>query len=237
MRPAKRRIICDGTVMDMQQRLIAIGDSITLGHWDPSGGWIARLRHAADEAVLSTEREQYAAVYNLGISSNTSADVLARYQSEVSGRLLRTDDEEAYIALAVGINDSQLANGKQLFSVESYEENMHKLLALALEAKDRVVVVGLTPVNQRLTTPVKWDKTKTKSFCNESIAIFNDAAANVAGSHGVAFADLFSDPVLQGEDVHLNWDGLHLNTKGHDQIAQIVGGTLVELGWKAWTTT
>jgi len=72
----------------MQQRLIAIGDSITLGHWDPRGGWVARIREPSDERVVTSRREQYAAVYNLGISSNTSADVCKRYATEVSARLL-----------------------------------------------------------------------------------------------------------------------------------------------------
>jgi hypothetical protein len=37
-----------------------------------------------DEEVVNSEREKCSAVYNLGISSNTSADVRGRYEAEVS---------------------------------------------------------------------------------------------------------------------------------------------------------
>jgi len=49
----------------------------------------------------------------------------------------------------------------------------------------------------------------------------------------VRFVDLFSDPVLRGEDVHLDWDGLHLNTKGHTRIAQAVTAALSDIDWRS----
>ncbi len=70
----------------MQQRMIALGDSILLGNWDETGGWLAHVRRAADGLVLETSREHYVIVYNLGISSNTSRHVLERYRREVDAR-------------------------------------------------------------------------------------------------------------------------------------------------------
>jgi lysophospholipase L1-like esterase len=217
----------------MEQRLIAIGDSITLGHWDPDGGWIARLRRESDRIVVETDRRQYAAVYNLGISSNLSSDVLARW-AEVPARLLQDDKEQAFIALAVGINDSQLANGEEKVSLGEYAENMSQLVekALALRAS-KTIVIGPTPVYEPLTTPVSWGKIK-KSFTNERVATYSQTAATVASDAGVPFIDLFNDPKLQGPAVHLAWDGLHLNQDGHHRIAERVGAALVDLGWKAW---
>ena len=68
--------------------------------------------------------------------------------------------------------------------------------------------MGLTPVSEHLTNPVPWDE--TKAFRNELIAEFNGVATAVAHSYNVSFADLFSDPALRSDDVHLDWDGLHL---------------------------
>lgn len=212
---------------------MAIGDSITLGHWDPRGGWVAKLRRVGDEEVVDSKRERYSAIYNLGISSNTSADVRRRYQGEVSARFPSGSDAQEYVALAVGINDSQLKSGERLFTSEQYRENMEVLAKLALESRHRLVIVGLTSVNERLTNPVPWDE--TKAFRNELIAEFNEVATAVARSHNVPFAELFSDPDLMSADVHLDWDGLHLNARGHDRIAQIVGAALADRGWKAWS--
>lgn len=215
----------------MEQRLVAIGDSITLGHWDPDGGWIARLRHASDTIVVATAREQYAAVYNLGISSNTSRDVLERFEGEVDARLLADEKEEAFIVLAVGINDSHTKGGEPVTDIDRYRQNMEALVTLALARTSRVVVVGLTPVDEQLTLPVRWGD---KFFSNDRIGTFDDVAMGVARGAGVAYADLFSDPMLRTNDVHLDWDGLHLNAKGHERVAGIVGAVLAETGWRAW---
>jgi lysophospholipase L1-like esterase len=180
---------------------------------------------------VATRREKYSAVYNLGISSNKSADVRGRYEDEVSARLPIEPDAEKFVALAVGINDSQLKNGKRP-SAEPYRKNMDELAELAHISEHRLIIVGLTPVNENLTNPVPWDE--TKAFRNELIAEFNEAATAVAHSYSVPFADLFSDPHLKSDDVHLDWDGLHLNASGHDRIAEIVGAALVECGWTAW---
>lgn len=185
-----------------------------------------------DEEVVNSKREKYSAVYNLGISSNTSADVCGRYEAEVSARFPTGSDAEEYVALAVGINDSQLRGGERLFTPEQYQENMEELVELALESRHRLVIVGLTPVNEDLTNPVPWDE--KKAFRNELIAEFDEVAAAVARSYNVSFADLFSDPDLKSDDVHLGWDGLHLNARGHDRIAQTVGAALVDRGWGAW---
>jgi lysophospholipase L1-like esterase len=214
----------------VQQRLIAIGDSITLGHWDPQGGWVARIRKESDEAVILSGRQRYAAVYNLGISSNMSADVRERYLPELSARLLATDDETAYVALAVGINDSQLREGVGIVDLGDYRANMESIIKQGLKRDHRVVIVGLTPVNEHLTDPVDWDR--TKSFRNERIAEFDEVAREIARGHGLAFADLFVDPVLRASEIHLEWDGLHLNALGHQRVSHLVLAALNRTGWE-----
>jgi lysophospholipase L1-like esterase len=213
----------------VQQRLIAIGDSITLGHWDPMGGWVGAIRQASDLKVISSKREHYAAVYNLGISSNTSADVRARYVDEVSARILATHDEEAFVALAVGINDTQLKDGKEFVALEDYRKNLTAIVDAGLRRNHHLIVVGLTAVNEDLTDPVPWDS--TKAFRNERIAEFDQVAHAVAREYDLQFADLFSDAELRSSGTHLNWDGLHLNPMGHRRIAAVVEKALERSGW------
>ncbi len=150
----------------MEQRLVAIGDSITLGHWDPEGGWIARLRRESDAVVVATARKQYAAVYNLGISSNTSRDVLERFKGEVDARLRADESEEAFVALAVGINDSHTKGQEPVTDLDRYRENMEALVALALARTSRVVVVGLTPVDERLPPSTRSRRTSREAVAS-----------------------------------------------------------------------
>jgi lysophospholipase L1-like esterase len=221
------------SVRPREQRLVAIGDSITLGHWDPLGGWIARLRQASDARVLDTSRHEYAAVYNLGVSSNTSRDVADRFKPEVSVRLVQSEVEEAFIVVAVGINDSQIRDEREPYSVSDYASNLRRIGVEAGSFTNATTVfVGPTPVDEAKTDPVSWDE--TKSFRNARISDFSDAMAQVAEELSFPFVDLFHDPVLAHEDAHINWDGLHLSWTGHDRIAHLVGRELSVHGWRAW---
>jgi len=58
----------------MLGNLLALGDSITYGAWDPAGGWVARLRANA----CAKHRTDPWLVHNLGIPGDTSADLLRR---------------------------------------------------------------------------------------------------------------------------------------------------------------
>jgi lysophospholipase L1-like esterase len=217
----------------MRQRLIAFGDSITLGHWDESGGWIAHLRRSADTRVLASERTQYATVYNLGISSNTSRHVLGRYRTEVDARHDPTEDTDLFIVLAVGINDSAVEQGtqKHLVEAERYEANMRALVALSKQDADgRVLVIGLTPVDESRTRPVSFRR--NREYHAAFIEQYNQIARQVARDGAVAFVDLLDG--LQPHDGHWqDWDGVHLNSSAHRRAAELIETELGALGWGA----
>jgi lysophospholipase L1-like esterase len=215
----------------MSQRLIALGDSITLGHWDENGGWIAHLRRNADGRVIATARDHYATVYNLGISSNTSRHVLGRYRGEVDARHDPGEETELFIVLAVGINDSAVATGTERHLVEpkSYEANMKELAALAAQdAERRVLLVGPTPVDESKTRPVTYRK--EREYRLDFIAQYSEITRQAALDVGVRFADLFAG--MQPHDGHWHdWDGVHLNTGAHKRVAELIETELSEMGW------
>jgi len=215
----------------MRQRLIALGDSITLGHWDETGGWIAHLRRNADARVLETAREQYATVYNLGVSSNTSRHVLGRYRGEVDARHDPREGTELFIVLAVGINDSAVATGTEQHLVEPdrYEANMRALAALATQdAQGRVLIVGPTPVDESKTQPVEYRP--EREYRLDFIEQYNDIARRAAQNAGACFADLFDG--LRPHDGHWHeWDGVHLDAVAHKRVADLVAPELAGLGW------
>jgi lysophospholipase L1-like esterase len=214
-----------------RQRLIALGDSITLGHWDEAGGWIAHLRREADKHVLRTSRRHYATVYNLGISSNTSRHVLGRYRSEVDARHEPDDNTELFIALAVGINDSAVKTGthEHLVPPASYDANMRALAALGRQDADsRVVVVGPTRVDEALTRPVTYRL--EREYHLEFIDAYNEIARCAAHDAGIHFVDLFGD-MLPHDEYWYEWDGVHLNSHAHQRVAQLIEPVLAAMGW------
>jgi lysophospholipase L1-like esterase len=215
----------------MRQRLIALGDSITLGHWDETGGWIAHVRRNADAGVVRSKRAQYATVYNLGISSNTSRHVLGRYRGEVDARHDPNEGTDLFIVLAVGINDSAVTTKTTRHLVEPavYEANIRALVALAKQdAPGRVLVVGPTPVDESKTRPVTFRP--EREYRLEFIDEYNDIARRVTRDSDVRFVDLFEG--MQPHDGHWQeWDGVHLNALAHERVAGLIETELAWLGW------
>ncbi len=79
----------------MSKRICIFGDSITKGHCDyEEGGWANRLKKYLEN------KDSDNSVYNLGVDSDTTDNLLGRFDAEA-----RTRDPEIII-FAIGINDS-----------------------------------------------------------------------------------------------------------------------------------
>src|SRR5215208_989499 len=84
----------------MDTRLLFIGDSIVAGSGDDEcRGWVGRVGTAARRAGIDHTP------YNLGIGGDTAADVLARWQEEVTRRL--NPEIENRLVVQVGVNDAR----------------------------------------------------------------------------------------------------------------------------------
>ena len=144
--------------------ILIFGDSITWGAYDPEqGGWATRLRNYFEAKDNDTD------VYNLGVSGDTTADLLNRIEIEVKSR------EPDLIIFAIGINDAQFihsTNGLHV-SLDEFQQNLAKLLSVAKKFTDKVVFVGLTKVDESKTTPIPWNT--DKSYTNENIERLDNA--------------------------------------------------------------
>src|SRR3954467_13056491 len=84
----------------MDMRLIFIGDSIVAGSGDDEcRGWVGRVGTGSRRAGIDHTP------YNLGIGGDTAADVLARWEQEVTRRL--NPDIENRLVIQVGVNDAR----------------------------------------------------------------------------------------------------------------------------------
>lgn len=199
--------------------IFCLGDSITYGEWDAAGGWVQRLRQAADAAYIAGAGPK-THVYNLGISGHTSAQLLARAPSELAARVNAA--AQTHILIAIGMNDAHVVlPGEGVCAApEHFAENLRALVALARHYTKDIALLGLNPIDDRRTDPLPWNR--AKAYRLPRVALFNDVIAEITKTEAVDFIDVWQD--WQGQDIAaLVCDGLHPNAAGHARIAARVG--------------
>ena len=84
----------------------------------------------------------YFLVYNLGISGDTSEDILERFEFETKQRI--KEDEETMFILSVGPNDTQFFQKENRLRVspEKFRENLLKLIDIAKRYSQKVACFG-----------------------------------------------------------------------------------------------
>lgn len=191
-------------------RILIFGDSIVWGAWDSLGGWGQRIKSIYDKKAVESGFTGYAEVYILGISAETTNGLLTRIEEEIRARV----DKDMQVILAIGINDCGFEVPQKIFA-----ENMRKLIELAKKFAGKVVVLGLTPVDEAKTNPLAWDNTFFVD--NQKIEIFNKMMGKFARETQTEFVDVMGE-FLKREYKMLLTDGLHPNSEGHALIAKMV---------------
>jgi len=201
------------------------GCSIAYGSWDYEyGGWVARLRKFLEQKPIS-KTERYL-VYNVGVSGNSTTDILKRFETECKSR---SDGIFEFIIFAVGTNDSLFISDKNYLVTppEKVKENIQKLIKIARKFTKKIIFIGLTPVDETKTTPLPWDK--FKHYKNEHIEKNNEIIKKACKENGVYFIEMFEKWIkMYYKDLLNEVDGLHPNTEGHEKIFKIVKEFLIE---------
>ena len=196
------------------RNFLIFGDSITYGHGDSKGGWVARFKEEAWDKTF---------VYNLGISGDTTAEVLSRLEFEARQRV--DPGEEAILVFAVGLNDSIFLNDRGISrtSIDQFIKNLHEIYARAKNISPHILFVGLTPVDDTKTNPVPWAPNKV--YKNEYIAKYDQALKSFCREFSIPFVDVFS---VWREKNYIGWlyDGVHPNKEGYDKLLQLISPRL-----------
>ena len=176
------------------------GDSITWGAYDPEGGgWATRLRNYFEAQNKDIN------VYNLGISGDSTVDLINRIEGETKSR------EPDLIVFAIGINDAQFihsTNGPRI-SAAKFRGNLEKIFSVAKKFTDKIVFVGLTCVDESKTHP--WDE--EKSYTNDIIRRFDGEIEEFCATNNLGFITV-NDAIGMDDLI----DGLHPNTTGHTKL-------------------
>jgi lysophospholipase L1-like esterase len=207
--------------------ILCFGDSITQGFVDPDGGWTQRLRRRLDQdATIPMGDTTFPAhaVFNLGVSGDTTEGLAARLERELEPRQL---GDQSIVVIAVGVNETAFdpVTGRPAHDAERFAATLAELVAAARRHTDRVLLVGLLPCDEARMQPAPWSEDGREYYANDRIGQFNQAVRRVAAVTGVALADCFEE-VLAGDHTALLHDGLHPNGAGHQLLADRIGERL-----------
>jgi len=192
-------------------KLLIFGDSIVWGAWDRELGWAYRIKKHCDGKTLDTDFEYYGAVSVLGVSGDTTNDLLSRFKEETKRRISLT--EENYIMFAIGINDSlfEVEQNEYQVPLEKFTKNIETLISEAKEFTKNIIFVGITPVEEAKVTPIPWHK--SGNYNMESIKKYDGVIEEICKKEKVGFVKI--QDLLDNSDLK---DGVHPNTQGHEKI-------------------
>jgi lysophospholipase L1-like esterase len=178
-----------------------MGDSITYGFGcTPYGRYETTL-----QTLLNTLPNENWTIYNVGISGDSTAQMLARFNADV---LSHSDCE--YVFIWGGINDVLVG-----YDVSIPKANLQSMFTQAHDAGIKVVSLNVTPLNYYLWTPAK--RAAIKSI-NAWIAM---TATDI--DYKIDIYSVLEDPDNPDYlDPAYTDDGLHLNCDGYDLTADVV---------------
>lgn len=206
-------------------QIVVFGHSLTAGFWDTKGGWVQRLENFLNRRALEQEDEDLVfEVYNLGISGDTSADLLERMENELEART--DEDEETIVIVQIGANDSIYLKDEERVWVEKeqFEENIDQIIEEALKISDNLVFVSDFPFDPEL------DGIPYAPECfvdNERLKDYEQVKKRLCRENDVQYTDIF--PIAERNDPStLLEEGVHPNSEGHKLIFQEVKKKLKE---------
>lgn len=188
--------------------VVVFGDSITFGRGDNKNrGWCGRIRRNFEQ------RDYYNVLYNLGIPGENSTGLLKRMRVECESRLEKKHEgDKTAIVVAIGINDSRYLGSldKPETTANQFRENIAEIIKIAKEYGDRVVYVGLIPVDEEITADYEGTQ-----FFNDRIKEFNSIIRENCRQEKLQYIDVFN--VLSQENLKETLDdGLHPNHQGYE---------------------
>lgn len=203
-------------------RFLIFGDSITYGAWDLEGGWVQRLRNFLDKKTLADEG--YYLVYNLGISGDTSKDLLERFDFETKQRLKEGD--ETIFLFEIGVNDCGflISKNNSELSEKEFEHNLKELISKAQKISSKIVFVGIAPFDESRVSPVPWHKDLV--YKNVLAKRFNRIIEKTCQENNLLFIDIFNK--ITQKDCKNFEDGAHPDSSGHEKIFEIIKKSLIK---------
>lgn len=206
-------------------QILVFGASITYGAWDKKGGWTTRLREFLDQKTITNPNFK-AYIFNLGISGDTTEDLVARFEVETKPRLIYKD---TIFIFSIGLNDSQYVHSKKNLRLSpiQFSKNLQKLIDLAKKYSPKIIFVGLNPVDEKKVDPLPWNP--EKSYKSKYVKKFDNIIEQVCIKNQIHFIKIY-EKFKKENYKNLLDDGAHPNTAGHQKIYKLVKDYLLKKG-------
>lgn len=144
-------------------------------------------------------------VYNLGVSGDDTNDLLRRISNECKAR------KPGAVIIAIGGNDSQyLIDKKKLrLPLDQFSQNIDKIIEVTKKHCDKIILIGLTRVNEDKINPEYIMKLK-RYYKNKHLKVYDQEIEKQAKINSIKYISVFDEV----KDKYLV-DGLHPNHEGH----------------------
>lgn len=164
-------------------------------------------------------------VYNLGVPGATIGDMLERVEV-----ILKTSQKPGRKTISVlqgGANNAKAIDDPDNYvsTPEEYKKEVIEIFKIVQDASDKVICMGLCPMDQSKVMPIIKDREKNKKvyFPNDRIAHFEKILGETANSLGIEFLPLFDEAEEAGWIKKYQFrDGIHPNDQGHEWLLQKV---------------
>jgi lysophospholipase L1-like esterase len=198
-------------------KILGFGASVLQGVGASNLGWFDLLKKDIHQSMFSNGgRGEVHSVFNLGIAGNTTQMILDRLENEITARV-KPDDEVVFVYSA-GLNDSKAVGEPDSFTntPEIYAENLRKIVKVFHQYGQKILFVGLNPLDETKTTP----KGTGSYFWLDRSRLFDKTLRDVASELNIPFVSVFQ-PMIDSDYMTLLYsDGLHPNDAGHAWIAE-----------------
>jgi len=200
--------------------ILVLGDSISFGRGEaPNIGWSGRLKKYFEPQGFHN------CLFNLGIPGESSTNLLKRFETEIKSRVKYIHPGDKFIVIiATGINDSRGINFPDNLETKpkNYKKNIEKLVAIAKQYTKHIVLLELTPVDEKITNPFE-----NTYFLNSRIQEFNLILKEVASKKEILLLEIFNQFSSMNYKQLLS-DGVHPNKDGYEVIYQIIKKYLID---------
>ncbi len=192
--------------------ILIFGDSVVAGRCvEKNKSWVSLLVRSFD-----AQDKNNTLIYNLGIPGESTEELLRRFEMECRSRTQkRSPKDTAVIVISVGINDSKGISHPKNYrtSPQIFQQNISNLIKLAKKYTDKVIFIGLTPVNEDKTAPLE-----NNYFLNSSIKKYNNNIMRICSGNKIPFVEIFGNFMRKDYNKFLYNHGIHPNELAHKKI-------------------
>lgn len=184
--------------------IVFIGSSSVYGEADmKEGGYVNRIHKWVANKQLPIK------IYNLGIPGESTDDLLNRAPIELAHR------KPSLVVIHIGTNDAALATkgGTSDVPLAEFEKNSHKLITMAKQYAQEVLVLTPSPVDDKKNPHLfgtYFYNQDVKKYAHRLVEICTEEKVPCINLHE-KFSKLFIKRYLHD-------DGLHLNANGHEYV-------------------